>query len=322
MENQNNNHHETSLSGPLVDIISKALKMPGIKVNRALFLSEAFNKNDEDRINLILAEGPVNAGCSENELRKIANALITKRTLQSTGLSFASGVPGGPVGTSAGLAADTIQFFGIALRLAQELSYLYGAKDLWADGTVESKEVTDQLILYIGVMFGVSGAAAGVRVLSSAFAKTALKRLPTIALTKTTIYPLVKSIAKILGARMTKNIFAKGVSKIIPVVGGVISGGITFVSMRPMGTRLADTLSESQFSYTEEEFEADLDELNDLANKQEEEDTEDELERAFEPPVIVVSPAEEIQKYKDLLDNGAITQEEYDKIKAKLIDMS
>ena len=31
---------------------------------------------------------------------------------------------------AATIPADVLQFFGMALRLAQELSYLYGAKDL------------------------------------------------------------------------------------------------------------------------------------------------------------------------------------------------
>ena len=33
------------------------------------------------------------------------------------------------------------------------------------------------------------------------------------------------------------------------------------------------------------------------------------------------SPADEIKKYKELLDMGAITQEEYDAKKAKLLDL-
>ena len=67
--------------------------------------------------------------------------------------------------------ADTLQFFGMSLRLAQELAYLYGAQDLWKDGQIDDELVRGQLILYCGVMFGVSGAAAGVRILSSQLAQ-------------------------------------------------------------------------------------------------------------------------------------------------------
>ena len=67
----------------------------------------------------------------------------------------------------------------MALRLAQELSYLYGAQDLWQDGQVDDERIKSQLIMYCGVMFGVSGAVSGVRVLSTQIAKTALKKAAT-----------------------------------------------------------------------------------------------------------------------------------------------
>lgn len=59
----------------------------------------------------------------------------------------------------------------MALRLAQELSYLYGGGDLWVDGQIDDEKVKSQLIMYCGVMFGVSGAVSGVRVLSTQIAK-------------------------------------------------------------------------------------------------------------------------------------------------------
>ena len=37
---------------------------------------------------------------------------------------------------------------------------------------------------------------------------------------------------------MTKDIFAKGVSKAIPVLGAAISGGLTYVTYKPMAEKL------------------------------------------------------------------------------------
>jgi hypothetical protein len=37
----------------------------------------------------------------------------------------------------------------------------------------------------------------------------------------------------------------KTIAKAVPVVGGVISGGLTYVTFRPMGHRLADALEAS-----------------------------------------------------------------------------
>jgi hypothetical protein len=64
---------------------------------------------------------------------------------------------------------------------------------------VDEEKVQSQLILYCGVMFGVSGAISGVRVLSTQIAKTTLHKLPQKALTKTFWYPLVKQIGKAVG---------------------------------------------------------------------------------------------------------------------------
>ena len=64
---------------------------------------------------------------------------------------------------------------------------------------LDNDKVTNQLILYCGVMLGASGAAQAVRVMSSALAKQILKKLPQKALTKTFYYPIIKSIAKAFG---------------------------------------------------------------------------------------------------------------------------
>lgn len=42
---------------------------------------------------------------------------------------------------------------------------------------------------------------------------------------------------------MTKDIFAKGVSKVIPIIGGVISGGVTLATYAPMCLKLKDYLA-------------------------------------------------------------------------------
>ena len=154
--------------------------------------------------------------------------------------------------------AVILQFFGMALRLAQELSYLYGADDLWQNGQIDDDKVKSQLLLYCGVMFGVSGAVSGVRVISTQIAKTTLKQLPKKALTKTFWYPMVKQIGKVLGVKVTKSTVAKGVSQAIPLIGGVISGGMNFASMMPMANRLQSAFESANFNYTEEEFESDI----------------------------------------------------------------
>lgn len=240
----------------LESIVSTAITIPGVKVTRNSFLTECFKNEDVD-IHSIIDQGPVLAGCSQELLQKKANSIIMKRTSESSAASFLAGLPGGfAMGVS--IPADVLQYFAVALVLAQELSYLYGSTDLWKNGQVDMELINNQLILYCGVMFGVAGAANGVRLLSAQLAKTAAKKIPQKALTKTFWYPIVKQIGKAVGVKITKTTVANGVAKVLPVVGGVISGGITFASMMPMGKRLATTLDEANFDYTEEEINEDL----------------------------------------------------------------
>lgn len=302
---------ETKSLPSLVGVISTAIQIPGVKVNRNAFLEEQFKDAPPETLEAVLSVGPVEAGCSRKELRKIACRLVQKKTLLSTGASFLAGIPGGFT-MAATIPADMLQFYGVALGLAQEVSYLYGAGDLWSGDILDEEKVTNQLILYCGVMLGASGAAQTIRVLSSSLAKQALKKLPQQALTKTFYYPIIKSIAKAFGTKMTKEVFAKGVSKAVPIIGGVVSGGITFATLRPMGMRLVDTLEEAHFTYSKADFESDWSDI--MQANEVEADSEKIVESENMNPVL-----DKIQRAKEMLDDGVLTAEEFSKIKDRLI---
>lgn len=301
----------------LPNVISTAIQIPGAKVNRTAFLEEQFDKVSPELAEAIIEVGPVEAGCSREELRKIACRLVQRKTYRSTAASFLAGIPGGFV-MAATIPADMLQFYGLSLALAQELSYLYGAEDLWSGDMLDEDKVTNQLILYCGVMLGASGASQTIRVLSSSLAKQAMKKIPQKALTKTFYYPIVKSIAKAFGAKMTKEVFAKGVSKAVPIIGGVVSGGLTFVTLRPMGMRLADTLDKAHFDYTEADFEQDWDDIVTI-NEQEVSDIATVAADAAESVESSHPVLEKIQQAKNMLDSGIINEEEFAKIKDRLI---
>ena len=253
MEEKDNNLTKQMM---LEEVITKAIQIPGVKVNRKQFLAEQF-ASKSDNLEAILDKGPVEAGIKKEDINLLSKKLILTRTSQSSMASFVAGIPGG-LAMAATIPADVLQFFGMSLRLAQELSYLYGAQDLWDDEKIDDDKVKNQLILYCGVMFGVSGAVSGVRVLSTQLSKTALKKIPQKALTKTFWYPILKKIANFIGISLTKKTFAQGISKAVPVIGGFISGGINFASMMPMANKLNDTLYKATFNYSDEEFNKDI----------------------------------------------------------------
>jgi hypothetical protein len=54
----------------------------------------------------------------------------------------------------------------------------------------------------------------------------------------------MKQTLKVVGVHVTKQSFAKTVSKVVPVVGGLVSGGLTFVTLRIQSKRLMAHLRE------------------------------------------------------------------------------
>lgn len=237
-----------------LNIFNQSLKLPLVKVNRAEFLVKVFGNEIEDK-NRLFDQGPQDFFTKE-ELDKKAQIRINYLTTKSSAVSFATGLPGGPA-MLATIPADVIQFYAYSLKLAQEISYIYGYKDMWTDQGELSNEAKNTLILYLGIMLGVSSAGSLTRLLFANLSVRALKRIPQKALTKTFYYPIVKKVLVVFGTRLTKVSFAKGVSKILPVVGGVISGGLNYISMRPMANRLKKELSKS-IDYTESDLKKDF----------------------------------------------------------------
>lgn len=337
-ENSNKCNKEIASDLILEEIISKSIQIPGVKVDRNNFLAEEFSSKGNILENII-NNGPILAGITREEINNTANKLIMKRTSQSSVASFAAGIPGG-FAMAATIPADILQFFGMSLRLAQELSYLYGAEDLWKNGQVDDEKIKNQLILYCGVMFGVSGAVSGVRILSTQLAKIALKKIPQKALTKTFWYPIIKKICSFVGYTLTKKVLASGVSKAIPVIGGVISGTINFASMMPMAQRLNVTLDKAIFDYSEEEFDKDIETLGNESKEVSEEEkqsykekftqgihkTKESVSNLFSKlennkKESKEDPYEEIKKLKELLDMNIITEEEFNKKKKDLLNI-
>ena len=186
---------------------------------------------------------------TEEDIDKIADAVIQYERYFVSGISTALGAPGGAA-MVATIPADIIQYYGYMLRAAQKLMYLYGFPQIVSedDETQIDSATMNLLVVAMGVMFGVAGANNAVKAMAKALGNGVEKQLMRRALTKGTIYPIVKSIAKWFGVRMTKEVFSGFFKKAIPVVGGVIGGGITYVSFKPCCERLKESLKDTKLS--------------------------------------------------------------------------
>ena len=229
-------------------LIEQALKIPKVKVDREEFLKTTFAK-EGILVRQIVEEGPVACDYSDIELDDLAEKLILRRTSESSAMSFAAGIPGG-------------------LAMAQELAYLYGVKDFWTCEGEEGTFVRYLLICSLGAMFGVEGASPATRLLSSHLALRAVGGTPQRATTKEFWEPIIRRISRELTLRLTTDTASKGVAKLIPVIGGFFSGGMTFFAMRPMGQKLYKVLSESAFKYNNSYAMKDYVALEDLCEQE------------------------------------------------------
>jgi hypothetical protein len=222
-------------------ILTTVMKIPGVKIDRRNFLAKEFSRYcEDDEIEILLGEGTGKAGISRKIMDKVADGVIGFHGTTVVGTSFISGLPGG-IALLGTIPADLAQYYFHTLQVAQKLAYVYGYPDL--DEGASDNFIT-MITLFVGVMSGVEAASSGIKMVSKMFAQAMVKKLSSMALTKTTIYPMVKQIAKMLGIKLTKQIFAKGVGKVIPIVGGFISGGLTAAVFLPSAYKLKNTLRE------------------------------------------------------------------------------
>lgn len=232
------------------DIIIAAVKTPGISVSRDAFLrKELFKYYPDDIVEEAVRSTPANAGIDPDRIDKIADDVIKFERNCVSGISAALGAPGG-VAMAATIPADIIQYYGYMLRAAQKLLYLYGFPSIENDenGLVLDSGTTNEIILCLGVMNGVAGANNAVKAMAHALANGVEKQLMNRALTKGTIFPIVKAVMKWFGINLTKSLYTGAIKKAIPVVGGVVGGGITYVSFKPCCLRLKKVLEDTRLS--------------------------------------------------------------------------
>lgn len=232
------------------DVIIMGLKVPGIRIDREQFLRKEFQtKCTQEVIDRAVESTPLRAGVPQEVVDGIANEVIKYERACVSGISAALGMPGG-VAMAATIPADIAQYYGYLLRAMQKLMYLYGFPqiDVEEKGQTFDSETMNLLILCMGVMYGVAGASNALRSVAKALSTGVEKQLLRRALTKGAIYPIVKSVSKWFGVKMTKEVFAGFFKKTIPVVGGVLGGGITFLTFKPCCDTLKVSLQKTILS--------------------------------------------------------------------------
>ena len=205
-------------------IFEAASKVQGIEVNRDEFLKKQFV--GEENIDEIIKLGPQKAKVSLKRIKKLVQGVAKYHTTLATCASVAAGLPGGwwMVGT---IPLDISQYYANCLIGAQKIAYLYGFPDI-KNCSDMSKNMT--LMALLVVMIGEGGANLGKQVLGRHTEKIA-GRVIASGGTKTFFYKFINEVAKKLGYnQLTKKGVSEVLKKSIPIVGGFVNGGITFLS--------------------------------------------------------------------------------------------
>lgn len=230
------------------DVIIFSFKTPGVYIEREAFLRKQFFKNHTpEEIDAAVKSTPALAGIPAKEIDKIADECIKNERTRVSGISAALGAPGGAA-MVATIPADIIQYYGFMLRAAQKLLYLYGFPDIDADeskGLQLDEQTLNTIVLCLGTMYGVAGANNAIKAVAKGLATGVSKKIMNTALTKGAVYPFIKEVSKWFGVKMTKSLLAGAVNKAIPVVGGVIGGGLTFATFKPCCDRLKRELKDT-----------------------------------------------------------------------------
>lgn len=223
-------------------IISSLIHMPRIKIDRDSFLLAEFNNNRE-----IIEKGPVQAGCSREELKEKATEILNRKISES---KLTPDEETAELSENMNLPKDILHFYSIALKFAQEVAYIYGEQNLWKAGKGDTSDVRKQLTLYCTTMLGYTSASQTARVVATSLKKELKRKV----VSKVVYYPAIKTAAKIIGKDVTTDDISDGISE-IPAIGDAFSEEITSNSLQTMGTRLIETFDRACFECAEEEME-------------------------------------------------------------------
>ncbi len=201
-------------------IIVTLSKTPGLRVRRNDFLITALNRIGKDRQEVIEAieSTPVNVLSDEETLNCIQSVQNTHRNIVTTS-SFFAGIPGG-LALMATVPADILQYYANIIVFSQKCAYLCGLPEV--KNPDDFKYV---IILALGIASGLSIAVKALR----RMAASADKHVDTRLMVKhgKWLPDIIWKILESLSKDISKKQISRSVGKAVPVLGGLLSGGIT-----------------------------------------------------------------------------------------------
>jgi len=236
-------------------ILATVLKMPGVKVDRVAFLRKSLKGycNDQ-RLDMLENVRPYTI-VSDKVIDHVASVCINRHTIMATTGSTIAGLPGG-LAMAATIPGDLTQFYFHVVVLSQKLAYLYGFPDFCDEEGELSDNASDLLTIFMGSMMGAKVADQGITEMARGLAKSAVGRLPRMAISTMAIYPIAMQVARLAGTKLTKEGFSKTIGRVIPIAGGIFSGTLTLFTFRPGAIRLQKRLKAQKRHFSDGDIDA------------------------------------------------------------------
>lgn len=238
MDIENNTENATHSVSLWNKVLQTSLRLPFVQVDRREFLTKELTKFCTPmEVITALDDSPLKV-LSKKEIDKLANQCISYHLTMVCGTSALMGLPGGwwMAGT---IPTDLTQFYGHILSLMQKLLYLYG----WPSLTDVNHQLDDEslniMTLFVGAMMGNKVAIEALGKVVGQISKNA-----SIRISETVMAQYAIKIAQWIGLNITREGFAKGVGKVLPLVGAPVSATITYYTFRPMARRLKKHLDD------------------------------------------------------------------------------
>lgn len=279
-----NDYEPIMTSVEVEKMLNGLFKLPTCKVNRNDFLIDSFSAYyPMDKVMELLETSPVKAQVPAELLDRVSRQAIKSETYKATGCSFVTGAsPVGLLTAVPAATADMVQFMVHSLRLSQKLAYIYG----WPELT-EMEGGKKILTVFMGCMLGVDKAEETIEQLSEELVKQYNRNndseefIVSTPLVLTFVKNITEAMAIVLSKQAGKNIAGKA----LPLIGGFISGGLTYYLFKNSGEALHEALKKhpivEPFAITPDPEEEDESEEN--AKPEESAEPEEEAKVEEEP---------------------------------------
>lgn len=233
----------------LVQIFEVAHKLPGWGVRRF----EVY-KNFEAISGITINNQLDLLKLSDEKIDYFIEKRINKYRLWVSSIGVASGIPGGAIGVL-GAIGDIEEYMRNMYNLTQEIMYIYGIlpKPFQEQANIQAEYeesflefINQETLRGIAIGFGMSSVATLGKNVILAIGKKEAKDILQKSVKDKLITKLSKEIAKKLGQKMTKQMISNAIVKAVPIVGGLFTGGMNYISFYKAGIRIKNGLKEER----------------------------------------------------------------------------